>query len=697
VTTSTGAADCVVALAYESVDARAVPALRTFAAPSFLEAVYPPLPVCGDGVVNQTSSAVLPVGEECDGQDDSACPGACIVPGDVFECTCGTIPRMRLFTDGALSENDSGWTGLAHDQRLGPLSGFVSSLSDCDCSEMQNGECVGTSLDPVCSVSGRLEPRCSWANAGPESCDDVGDTDGSDEDSDCFICDAPSGNSGAPCVNDAGCDSLCYDADLMPGAACDRQTDCPAQQTCRGRCDTTPTCIHIPNGAPHPVSAGGVAVCAVQHFAGNVTGTRNLLDGSHSLSYGQYSKIHFPESQERPCPVCGGFCEGGSKNLSVCQGRCKQSGAACRFDSDCPGTQTCVEESPDCSGGKCRLALVCGADPAINAEVVGRPCRISFEDPVFGTPSSDCPPAESLNISGQGLAIDYLPATSGTSMLPSTVPCTASGLELYDCPCPDDGGQPTAPNSCSPACNAGSSVGLGCADGTGSGAGTVCAGGDNDGRLCDEDADCPDGACSLNPTHCVGDPSFEHIPCTTPADCGSGSCVDACPGGRCVPLCVPVGGEPGEGQCAAGPLDHNCSGEAWSFRTCLQASAGAGCAATCAETSAPCAADADCATGDRCEGACEQARDCEAGVDGVLGTNDDIKGAGLCVGRVRECFLDPIVASGAAASLSQHDSVALWCLGATHNVTFDAPSGFGGPARVHIRGSNVVNFSAVPP
>jgi hypothetical protein len=302
-----------------------------------------------------------------------------------------------------------------------------------------------------------------------------------------------------------------------------------------------------------------------------------------------------------------------------------------------------------------------------------------------------------LNISGQGLAIDYRPATSGTLTLPPALPCTTPGLELYDCPCPDDGGQPTAPNACTPACNAGASMGEGCADGTGSGAGTVCAGGGNDGRLCDEDSDCSGGACSLNPTHCVGDPAFEHRPCATPADCGLGACVDACPGGRCVPLCVPVGGDPGEGQCAAGPLDYNCAGEPWTFRTCLQSSAMAGCAATCAKTSAPCTADADCGAGDYCEGACEQARDCEAGTDGILGTSDDIEGAGICVAGVRECFLDPIVASGTAASLSEHDSVALWCFGATHNGTFDTPSGFGGPARVHIRGQNVVNFTSIPP
>jgi hypothetical protein len=64
---------------------------------------------------------------------------------------------------------------------------------------------------------------------------------------------------------------------------------------------------------------------------------------------------------------------------------------------------------------------------------------------------------------------------------------------------------------------------------------------------------------------------------------------------------------------------------------------------------------------------------------------------------VRECFVDPITASGSATTLSDHDSVALWCFGATQNPGVNAGSGFGGPARVEIRGQNVVNFTSIPP
>jgi hypothetical protein len=394
--------------------------------------------------------------------------------------------------------------------------------------------------------------------------------------------------------------------------------------------------------------------------------------------------------------VCGGFCEGGREHLSVCKGRCNTSANECRFDSDCPVGETCSESSPDCPGGRCTLSLVCGADDETG--LTGRPCRIDYEHPVFGTPSSDCPPNPSRNISGEGLEIDYLPATSATLVLPSTVPCTAAGLELYECPCPDAGGQPTAPNTCTPACDAaGPNFGIGCADGTGSGSGTVCDGGGNNGLLCDDDADCPSATCSRNPTHCTGDPSFERVACTSNGDCGTGTCVDACPGGRCLPLCVATDFDATEGECAAGPAVYHCSGTNLTFLECTSEAASASCAATCASTSTPCTGDAECPPGVKCTGSCESARSCEAGLDGVLGNNDDLTGAGTCVAGTRECFLDPIVANGSATTLSAHDSVALFCFDATLFAGIDGASGFGGPGRVEVRGVNVPNFTAIPP
>jgi hypothetical protein len=288
--------------------------------------------------------------------------------------------------------------------------------------------------------------------------------------------------------------------------------------------------------------------------------------------------------------------------------------------------------------------------------------------------------------------------------LPSSVPCTAPGLELYECPCPDDGGQPSKPNDCAPACNQpGVNFGVGCATGNTEGRGTVCAGGSNGGRLCDEDSDCPQSSCSLNPRHCAaGDPAFDYHECTTNADCGVKPCVDACPGGgRCVPLCVPSATDPFDGQCAAGPPTYHCSGAKFRGKSCSVSAVDADCTAVCKGSSTPCVEQSDCPAGVACEGSCPAARDCGAGVDGVAGTRDDLPGAGRCVEDVRSCFLDPISAEGGSTlngggDATNMSTVGVFCQKRSVNVGANSGAGFGGPTRVRVHGVNVANFTHIP-
>ncbi|HET9063327.1 MAG TPA: hypothetical protein VFO62_08570, partial [Candidatus Binatia bacterium] len=331
------------------------------------------------------------------------------------------------------------------------------------------------------------------------------------------------------------------------------------------------------------------------------------------------------------------------------------------------------------------------------------PCRIESDTGAFGTVSSDCPPAIGSNITGSGLVVDYLPATSEARMLPASVPCTAAGYELFDCPCPADGGARTKPNECAPACDAGAETGLGCADGNNStGSFTTCEGGALDGQACDETSDCPGGDCSRNPLHCNGDPDFARVACTTNADCGSGECVDACPSGRCVPLCIPRMEDPEEGLCAAGPPLYHCSGALESFRTCGREQAEASCDAVCDTSLTPCASHEDCPLGERCVGPCESARECAAGDDGVMGSADDIPGGGVCVEDTRTCPLDPVEAEGGdtfngRGSPDHPYSVATFCLGRTNNPGVNSIVGVGGPGRLRRAGTYVTNgFAALP-
>ena len=448
---------CIKAAAIEVSDSTVPPVLREQGHASIIDAAYPPAARCGDNIVNQLPNSQALMGEECDGSDDAACLGACLPPGDSFECTCGNKARMRLFASHELTDADAGWTGVSHQQGVADLSGYITQLQNCNCTAFSGPTCTGTSSDPVCDLTGFQAPSCSWEPFSATRCDARGNSNGTDENRDCAICDQWSANAGAFCADERGCDAQCYNSAGAVTSPCENQSDCGAGEVCRGQCDKGQTCLIIPNGAPLPVSAAGADVCAVQRFRTDVTGTRNVITGEHEVNYRLYSVIHLGERTTRPCPVCGGFCVGGANDREICEGRCSTTSAtSCRFDVDCPSGETCPRTTPDCPGSSafCQLDLVCGAEVTTPSD--GLPCHIEYEHPVFGTMSNDCLPSASANITGQGFQIDYLasptstPATTGMVSFPSTYPCVASGLELYECPCPAQ----KAPNGCSPACNA---------------------------------------------------------------------------------------------------------------------------------------------------------------------------------------------------------------------------------------------------
>jgi hypothetical protein len=693
------AKECVTAVVRDLTDSPEPTQLRTVPATSLVEAAYPPVAVCGDGVVNQLPNAYLLVGEECDGEDDAACPGACNPPGDVFECTCKTARRQRFIANGFTADLDTGWTGSSHDSGVTDGAGFVVELSNCDCDVMDGAGCAGVSADPVCDLAGHQMPTCSWDQFSTTRCDDHGDTDNRDESSDCWLCDQRSANSGDSCNDDADCLPQCFDSEgVATGTCAAGQSDCAAGEVCRGRCDTTQSCLFIPLGAPLPLSAGGTPTCVVNIYREDIFGTRNIITGEGDTFSRHYSTVYLGSNNAVPCPVCGGFCDGGGPlDGDTCSGRCSDGQGECRFDSDCNPTATCTTESPECPEGFCNLSLVCSSGPA-----EAQPCRIGAATPLFGTTSLDCLPRPATNISGNGIAISFYPATSETVSLPFSVPCTASGFELFDCPCPDDGGALSRPNACAGACNAGAEFGQGCATGNSAGAMTTCEGGPYAGHACDADSDCTPGTCSANPTHCSGDPAFERFSCSANADCGLGTCVDACPEGRCVPLCIAADADPEDGVCAAGPTAYHCSGEKDVFRTCTDADSKAGCSATCSASATPCQANTDCPTGESCLGACALARNCEAGGDGQLGTFDDLPGAGICIGDNRNCFLDPIAGEGGDTYNGQGDpnnskSVSVYCIGKTSATAINTSAGIGGAGRLRQSGVNVTSgFTSLP-
>jgi hypothetical protein len=209
----------------------------------------------------------------------------------------------------------------------------------------------------------------------------------------------------------------------------------------------------------------------------------------------------------------------------------------------------------------------------------------------------------------------------------------------------------------------------------------------------------------------VGDPAFELAPCTTSGDCGLGTCVDACPSGDCVPLCTPQASDLEEGECVGGPTEFSCSIE--EFRACnaaaLNGTCDAVCATSCDSSGVPtggsmtaCTGLAECPNGEVCCGDCLKARACEAGSDGVLGTIDDIPGAGVCTEMLRECFLPDLAAEGGDIFNGKGDpvisrSVSVYCTAANVAPVANVTAGLGGPGRIRSDTVNLTNgFETLP-
>ena len=666
---------CITAAVKEITDSAEQASDRTYSTRSFVEAAYPPAASCGDNVVNQVRHNFLQLGEECDGSDDSACPGECLPPGDVFACSCGNIARSRSFTNGFTADLDSGWKGSSHNGGTSDGAGYMIRRINCDCDELTECTCTGNSTDSLCDVIGYQRPVCSYDPYGAQTCDqkNTASQNNIHEDTDCRICDAFASNAGTFCQDGADCGSQCYDGLGVATTPCDRQTDCGAGETCRGQCDESPYCVKIHNGDPLPISRGGsTPVCVRSEFRADASGTSDLSNGSSESFISLYSLVHIAGGgqglgTQKPCPTCGGFCNTGERQYLPCEGSCSVTTAtSCRFESDCPGGESCTSATTDCGAGvTCNLGLVCSGGPND-----GLGCRPSAATTFFGITSNDCPPSPTTNASGAGLEIYFTPATTGSVAMAASLPCEALGFENYDCPCPGDGAVPPEPNSCNYGCNGGAELGTGCSTGDGGkGKATVCIGGTAPPlTACDDNGDCPGGTCSSNPTHCLGDAATDLLGCVDSSTCGSGSCVDACPSGRCVLLCSPGDTVAGgsdlavEGECAAGPATYLCDGK--TFLSCAAAYAGT-------------------------------LAGCEAGDNGVLGDADDIPGAGTCTEEPKACFQYPVAATGTPDGTNP-STVAAYCIGSTSSSAVNGSAGLGGPGRLRTDQTIQCNTTTIP-
>jgi hypothetical protein len=395
--------------------------------------------LCGDNVVNNLN-------EECDGPDDSACPGECgtaETPDGFFACLCKTKPRM-LVKEHADADTDNGWKGLSVDGDVVEGGGYIVDLTDCD----MTGQC---NAGPSCS----LPPHspCGAIHGSPS---------GTSSNAICAffgqgVCRKERTATGPHCYQD-------------PDKKCDVRK--PNDPVCDAPGDFCQVTFH---GAPVAAAAGGVAVCNVSTFTEDIVGTVNLTLGTSTLKVRQAAVTWNPISQDQPCPVCGDFC-GISRLRCDALHPCAPDGGSCITDAVC-------------SNGA-RSNQSCRRNPPFGGEI-----------PFFGTTSVDCPPLTSLltHPTNGGLDINANPRTTGTVTMVPTFNCTQSGFTHTRCRggtnngalCDVDSECPGA--TCSPQCYCAAQPRPNdCAN--------ACVGGGSDAMLCDDDVDCPGGFC--HPADC---------------------------------------------------------------------------------------------------------------------------------------------------------------------------------------------------
>ncbi|MCC6849510.1 MAG: hypothetical protein IT294_13495 [Deltaproteobacteria bacterium] len=401
--------------------------------------------LCGDNVVNNLN-------EECDGPDDSACPGQCgtaTTPDGFFACLCKTKPRMVVIED-ANADVDNGWTGVSADGDVVEEGGFLVDLYDCDMSGLCNA-------GPSCSLA--PHSPCSVAENAPS---------GTTSDSICAglgqgTCRKERTATGPHCFMDIN-------------KKCDlRNVNDPV---CNAPGDFCATTFHA---SPVAQAAGGIAVCNVSFFSEDVVGTVNLTAGTSAVKVRQRAITRLAITQDKPCPVCGNFC-------GVDRQRCDD-------DTDCaPGMGPCVTEAV-CSDGT-RRDKACRRTPPFGGEL-----------PFFGLTSVDCPPDTDFitNPNGTGLDINANPRTTGTVTLVPNFNCTEAGFGNKTCVGgTSEGRSCTVPSECpGGTCNgqcfcSGQKRPNACFE--------ACVGGDNDAAPCDTNADCTGGG-FCHPADCRADPS----------------------------------------------------------------------------------------------------------------------------------------------------------------------------------------------
>ncbi len=361
---------------------------------------------CGNGT--------LDAGEDCDppgstgqcaalgaGNGNEVCTSQC-------KCQCPDKVTFRGDASSANSDLDTGWTGIAHDNKIVSNGDITVHIDSCANPSRPCG---------VCSFSGPID------NPGADA--------GSLNDRRCR------NNSAVKCTSNGQCTG--------PGNACVYWF-----------------------GAPLSLSSGGVATCVTNEVIGTLTGTANIETGTSASTLNLTSHVYTGVLTSKPCPKC---TDAGGINDGVTGGTCTdgpRAGMACDANSESPIPafgRTSLDCPPDSGSNIANLPIALGnstgtesrslsaASPDCSAfGFTGFKCPCDTCDDAASTPCSTDADCGGGTCGGLRCLVDAptpgLPCSSqGTGSDPaccSEPTCTSGTIGTCDRP-----GEATKPNACS--------------------------------------------------------------------------------------------------------------------------------------------------------------------------------------------------------------------------------------------------------
>jgi hypothetical protein len=175
-------------------------------------------------VVTDCGNNIQESGEQCDGTDDDACPGACVPADQPNECTCGAAPGCsppNCDDQNPCTDDSCGSAGGAFVCNNTPNTAPCDDLDPCTVGDVCGGGACTPGPSPCDDDNPCTDDSCGSAGGG-FVCDNTPNTAPCDDGEDCTVGDVCDGGScvPGPVVDVLGCNDhyKCYKVTNEPFA-----------------------------------------------------------------------------------------------------------------------------------------------------------------------------------------------------------------------------------------------------------------------------------------------------------------------------------------------------------------------------------------------------------------------------------------------------------------------------------------------